>query len=285
MMNNKDKFWTDVITSEHKLLDLRPKEVWRYKDLLFMLVKRDFVSVYKQTILGPLWFFIQPIITTITFTIVFGKLAGISTDGLPQILFYMAGITCWNYFATCLDQTSKVFRENQHVFGKVYFPRLVVPLSIVISNLVKFAIQFTLFLAILAYYILFTDIEVSINLVVLLFPLLVVILAGTALGFGLIITSMTNKYRDLIFLLSFGIQLFMYMTPVIYPLSSLPERAQFWLLLNPLTSIIETFKFGFLGKGMFDWIYLSYSCFFAIAILAIGTVIFNKTEKNFMDTV
>lgn len=287
MLNKKggDDYWDDIISSRHSLFDLKIKEVIKYKDLLFMLIKRDFVSVYKQTILGPLWFFIQPIITTITFTIIFGNLAGISTDGLPHILFYLAGITCWNYFSACLDKISHVFRDNQHVFGKVYFPRLIVPLSIVVSNLIKFSIQLLLFILILIYYCTFTDANVSVNSYALLFPLLIIILAGLALGFGMIITSLTNKYRDLIFLLTFGIQLMMYMTPVIYPLSSVSESAQFWLVLNPITTIVETFKYGFLGKGTFDVYHLTYSFMFMVIILLIGTVIFNKTEKTFMDTV
>ncbi|MGF1750745.1 ABC transporter permease [Vibrio cionasavignyae] len=285
MGGNKSDEWSDIITSDQKLIDLKLKEVWKYRDLLFMLVKRDFVSVYKQTILGPLWFFIQPILTTITFTVIFGNLAGISTDGLPHILFYLAGITFWNYFAVCLERSSTVFRDNQSVFGKVYFPRLVVPLGLAVSNLIKFSIQFGLFAAVLCYYILFTEVEIDINYVAFMFPLLVIMIAGIALGIGMIITSLTNKYRDLVFLITFGIQLLMYATPVIYPLSSVPEKMKIWLVLNPLTSIIETFKFGFLGKGTFDILYLTYSFVFMLVIVCVGTIIFNKTEKNFMDTV
>lgn len=285
MKSSNEGKWTDVITSESSLLDFKLKEVLKYKDLLFMLIKRDFVSVYKQTILGPLWFLVQPVITSITFSIIFGNLAGISTDGLPKILFYMAGVTCWGYFASCLTQTSSVFRDNQAIFGKVYFPRLVVPLSIVISNLFKFAIQFLLFIVILLYFILFEDLNIDFNIASLLFPVLIFLLAGIALGFGLIVTSLTTKYRDLIFLLSFGIQLLMYLTPVIYPLSSLSDNVQSWMLLNPITPIIEAFKYGFLGKGVFDWGYLVYSFLFMVIIIVLGMIIFNKTEKNFMDTV
>jgi len=282
---NDQYYWNDIISSKSSAFDFKIKEMVKYKDLLFMLVKRDFISIYKQTILGPIWFFIQPIITTITFTIIFGNIAGISTDGLPHILFYMSGITCWNYFSGSLEQISRVFRDNQNVFGKVYFPRLIVPLSIVVSNLMKLSIQLILFVCVLSYYIFFSDVSISINSVVLLLPLLILIISGLALGFGLIITSLTNKYRDLIFLLSFGIQLAMYMTPVIYPLSTLSEKAQFWLLLNPLTSVIETFKFGFFGRGIFDVYHLFYSAVFMFFILFAGIVTFNKTEKNFMDTV
>ncbi len=285
MKSSNEGKWTDVITSESSLLDFKLKEVLKYKDLLFMLIKRDFVSVYKQTILGPLWFLVQPVITSITFSIIFGNLAGISTDGLPKILFYMAGVTCWGYFASCLTQTSSVFRDNQAIFGKVYFPRLVVPLSIVISNLFKFAIQFLLFIVILFYFIIFENLNIDFNIASLLFPVLVFLLAGIALGFGLIVTSLTTKYRDLIFLLSFGIQLLMYLTPVIYPLSSLSDNVQSWMLLNPITPIIEAFKYGFLGKGVFDWGYLVYSFLFMVIIIVLGMIIFNKTEKNFMDTV
>ncbi len=277
--------WDYIICARHNPLDLKLREVYRYRDLLYMLVKRDFVAVYKQTILGPLWFFIQPLLTTLVFTVIFGRLAQISTDGIPPVLFYLAGITCWNYFASCLTATSTTFRDNQGIFGKVYFPRLVVPLSIVASNLIKFFIQFLMFLGIYFYFLFFTGAPVQPNFHWMLLPLLVFMMAGLALGFGLIITSMTTKYRDLVFLLSFGIQLYMYATPVIYPLSSLPPEKRFWLVLNPMTSIIETFKFGFLGRGTFNWAHLGYSLFFMCCLLLAGVVVFNRTEKNFMDTV
>jgi lipopolysaccharide transport system permease protein len=276
--------WTEVISSDRHLMNLKLGEVWRYRDLLHMLVKRDFVATYKQTILGPIWFLIQPLISTLTFTIIFGKLAKIPTDDVPHILFYMAGITCWTYFADCLNKTSTVFRTNQGIFGKVYFPRLVVPLSIVTSGLLKFGIQFFMFMCFYLYYLFATD-TVQPNILMLLTPILVIMMAGLSLGLGMIITSFTTKYRDLVFLLTFGVQLFMYATPVIYPLSTLPEDKQFWLVLNPMTSIIETFKYGFLGKGTFDWLHLAYSFGFMIIILLLGTMIFNKTEQNFMDTV
>ena len=284
MNSNKESFDL-VIKPQTKLFSLNLKEVWRYRDLLMMMVKRDFVTYYKQTILGPLWFFIQPIFTTFIYVFVFGNLAGISTDGLPQPLFYMAGITIWNYFSDCLTKVSTVFNTNQGIFGKVYFPRLVTPLSIVISNLVKFIIQFGMFLGFMLYFGLATDASFAINQYALLLPALIILLAGLGLGLGMIITSLTTKYRDLVFLLTFGIQLLMYATPVIYPLSTAPEKYRWIIALNPITSIVETFRYGFLGSGQFDIYQLGYSFLFTLAVLFIGTMIFNKTEKSFMDTV
>ena len=280
----KEKDWDIIITPKRSLFQLNLDEVWRYRDLLLLFVKRDFIAYYKQTILGPLWFFIQPLMTTVIYTVVFGRLAGISTDSIPPVLFYLAGITCWNYFSESLNKTSTTFKDNQNIFGKVYFARLVVPLSIILSNLIKFGIQFLLFLGFLVYFT-WTNSAVSPNSYALLFPLLVLMLAGLGLGFGLIITSATTKYRDLVFLLQFGIQLFMYATPVIYPLSAVPEQYQWLSVLNPLTAIIETFKYGFLGQGTFSWIYLAYSFGFMVILLVLGIAIFNRTEKNFMDTV
>lgn len=271
------------ISPKKNLFDINIKEIWKFRDLLFLFVKRDFISIYKQTILGPLWFFIQPILTTIIFTIVFGRIAGISTDGIPPILFYLAGITCWNYFSECLTKTSNTFIENQNIFGKVYFPRLIMPISIVFSSLIKFGIQFLLFLVIYFYY-LYND-SVSPNIYLLLFPLLIIFSGILSLGFGIIITSLTTKYRDLRFLIQFGIQLWMYATPIIYPLSTLDGKLKTIALINPMTSIIETFKYGFLGHGTFNWYYLTYSLIFTIITIFIGILIFNKTEQNFMDTV
>lgn len=288
-MDEKQKAnsWDFCIEPHGSLFSLKLREVWQYRDLLRMYVKRDIVTYYKQTILGPLWFFIQPAITTIMFMLVFGGIAGISTDGLPQPLFYMAGLLCWNYFADCLNRCSETFTANQNVFGKVYFPRLVVPLSITVSNLVKMGVQALLFLLIYIYYIC-VGYGCAVNAYVLLLPLLVVMLGGLGLGFGMLITSITTKYRDLKFLVSFGVQLWMYATPVIYPLSTLskshPEYV--WLLqANPMTSIIETFKFAVLGSGMFSWGYLLYSIVFTILIMIIGTLTFNKVERNFIDVV
>ena len=276
--------WDLVIEPQSSLLDLNLKDIWRYRDLLWLLVKRDFVSFYKQTILGPLWFFIQPLFTTIIFTFIFGKLAGLSTDGLPQPLFYMAGITAWNYFADCLTKTSTVFRDNANIFGKVYFPRLIMPLSIVVSNLVRFAVQMLLFFLMIGYYA-YTGATFHMNAYVLLFPVLVLMMAILGLGVGLIITALTTKYRDLAFLITFGVQLMMYATTVIYPLSAAPAAYKWVIELNPMTGIIEAFRYGFLGEGSLTFQTLGYSIAFTLIALVLGVIIFNKTEKTFVDTV
>src|ERR1700744_266069 len=247
------KYWDIEITSKNYLLDLKLRDIWHYRDLLFLLVRRDFVSFYKQTILGPLWFFIQPLFTTIIYTFVFGNLAGMSTDGLPQPLFYLAGITAWNYFADCLTKTSTVFTVNAGLFGKVYFPRLIVPLSIVVSNLIRFGVQMLMFFIIMgAYWI--KGATFHPNIYLLLFPVLLILMAMLGLGLGMIISAMTTKYRDLTFLITFGIQLMMYLTTVIYPLSTVKAKypKYVWMVeYNPMTSIIEAFRYGFLGKGTF----------------------------------
>jgi lipopolysaccharide transport system permease protein len=276
--------WDLVIEPQNSLLQLNLRDVWRYRDLLWLLVKRDFVSFYKQTILGPLWFFIQPLFTTIIFTFVFGNLAGLSTDGLPQPLFYMAGITAWNYFAECLTKTSTVFRDNANIFGKVYFPRLIMPLSIVVSNLVRFGVQMLLFFMMIGYYY-FTGADFKPNFYILLFPVLVLQMALLGLGLGLIITALTTKYRDLAFLITFGVQLMMYATTVIYPLSAAPAAYKWIIELNPMTGIIEAFRFGFLGQGELTFTSFVYSVTFTILALVCGVIIFNKTEKTFVDTV
>jgi lipopolysaccharide transport system permease protein len=273
------------IKPQSNLLDLNLAELFAYRDLLMMYVKRDIVTFYKQTILGPLWFVIQPILTTIMFMFVFGNLAGLSTDGMPQPLFYFSGIILWNYFADCLTRNSKTFTENQQVFGKVYFPRMVVPLSITISNLVRFFIQLVIFLLIYFYYLLFTEAVITPNPTILLFPWLVVLAAGLSLGFGIIFSSLTTKYKDLTFLLQFIVQLWMYATPVIFPLSSIPAEKQWLLVLNPMTAVVETFKYGFIGQGVFSWTHLAYSSGFMIVLLLVGIIVFNKVEKSFMDTV
>tara|TARA_B100000035_G_scaffold237455_1_gene205709 strand:- start:1905 stop:2759 length:855 start_codon:yes stop_codon:yes gene_type:complete len=277
----------EIIKPSSSLLELNLMEIWKYKDLLFLFVRRDFVSVYKQTVLGPLWFIIQPIFTTLVFTVVFGQLASIPTDGLPQVLFYMCGITCWNYFAECVTKTSNTFVQNSAIFGKVYFPRLVLPISIIITNLLKFGIQFFLFLAILIYY-LYNSSNIEPNLYILTLPLLLFIMAALGLGFGIIISSLTTKYRDFQFLISFGIQLFMYATPIVYPLSLAKEKlgTYSWIATaNPMTSIIETMKFAFLGEGIFSWYNLVYSLIFSLVLLFLGIIVFNRVEKTFMDTV
>ncbi len=278
--------WTTEIKPKSSLLSVDFKELWQYRDLYLMFVKRDIVTWYKQTILGPLWFFIQPIMTTIMFMVVFGGIAKISTDGLPQPLFYLAGICLWQYFAECLNQTSKTFIDNANVFGKVYFPRLVVPMATVTSNLVRLAIQTGLFLLVFGYYMIFTSAPAHINLYALLTPVLILILAGLGLGFGILFSSFTTKYRDLVFLLSFIVQLWMYATPVIYPLSTIDNpKLKMLMQANPLSSILETFKFGWLGVGEFSWAALGYSAGFMIVLLALGIIVFNRIQRTFMDTV
>ena len=276
--------WDLTIEPQSSLFKLNLKDVWRYRDLLWLFVKRDFVSFYKQTILGPLWFFIQPLFTTITFTFIFGNLAGISTDGLPQPLFYMAGITAWAYFADCLTKTSTVFKDNANIFGKVYFPRLIMPLSIVASNLVRFMVQMLLFLIMIGYYAI-QGANFNVTWAIALFPFLVLLMALLGLGLGLIITALTTKYRDLAFLITFGVQLLMYATTVIYPLSAAPIKYKSIIELNPMTGIIEAFRYGFLGQGELTWYSLGYSTLITFVSLVLGVVIFNKTEKTFVDTI
>ena len=274
----------EVITPKKHLFNFNIKEIWNYKDLLVFFVKRDFISIYKQTILGPLWFFIQPILTTLIFTVVFGRVAGLPTDGIPKILFYLSGITCWNYFSECLFKTSSTFIDNQQIFGKVYFPRLITPMSIVISSLIKFGIQFLLFLSVFIFYYT-TNSNIHPNIYLILIPYLILIMGILGLGLGMIISSLTTKYRDLRFLIQFGVQLWMYVTPIIYPLSSLDGKMKLIAVLNPMTSIIETFKFSFLGSGSFNWYFLAYTSLISFIILILGILIFNKTEQNFMDNV
>jgi lipopolysaccharide transport system permease protein len=286
---NKEEHWDIVIQPNNNLFDLKLKDVWHYRDLLVLLVKRDFVSFYKQTILGPLWFFIQPLFTTVIYTFIFGNLAAMSTDGLPQPLFYMAGIAAWNYFADCLTKTSTVFKDNANIFGKVYFPRLIMPLSIVVSNLVRFAVQMLLFLFTMAwFYWVKGNTNFHFTYFVFLFPYTVLLMALLGLGLGMIISSMTTKYRDMAFLVTFGVQLLMYATTVIYPLSTAIEKfpKYSWLIkYNPMTPIIESFRMGFLGTGTFNWASLLYSSIITFTILFLGIFIFNKVEKNFVDTV
>lgn len=277
--------YTTIIKPQNKLFEIDFKEIWRYRDLLVMFIKRDIVTQYKQTVLGPTWYFIQPALTTIMYTVVFGGIAGISTDGLPQPLFYLAGIVLWQYFSECLNKTSATFTQNQHIFGKVYFPRLISPLSNVLSNLVRMSIQFLLFLIVYVYYVA-VGVDVMPNAYALLLPLLIVMLAGLSLGFGIIISSMTTKYRDLTILFTFIVQLWMYATPVIYPLSTISnEKIRMLMGINPLTSIFEAFKYGMLGVGQFSWGGLGYSFGFMVVLLLVGVVVFNKVQRSFMDTV
>jgi lipopolysaccharide transport system permease protein len=287
VMEDSPQDWDLEIKPHSSVFNLHLKDVWAYRDLLWLLVRRDFVSFYKQTIFGPLWFFIQPIFTTLIFVIIFNNLAKISTNHAPPVLFYMAGTVAWNYFADSLNKTSTVFRDNVNIFGKVYFPRLIMPLSIIFSNLVKFGIQLSLFLAILFYYIIFPmpGFKIEPNWFILLFPVLILLMALLGLGFGLIITAMTTKYRDLIFLVTFGVQLLMYATPVIYPLSAAPAKWRTLIALNPLSGLIETFRYGFLGTGQFYPTALMYSFAASIIVFFIGLVVFNRVEKDFVDTI
>jgi lipopolysaccharide transport system permease protein len=283
-MSDSKQVWTEEIKSQSSIFSVNYKEVWHYRDLLLMLVKKDYVTFYKQTILGPIWFFIQPILTTLIYVLIFGKIAKLSTDGAPQIAFYLSGVTIWNYFSESLTKTSTVFRDNAAVLGKVYFPRLIMPLSIVVSGLMKFAIQFALFIAVVMYYT-FAENTLHPNIWILATPFLVLLMAAFSLGLGMIFSSLTTKYKDLVFLLTFGIQLFMFATPVVYPVTSIPADRQWIVNLNPLTGIFECFRYGFLGTGSFTPETLIMSTGIIALILVLGVLIFNKVEKSFMDTV
>lgn len=281
-----EEHWDLIIKPKNKWYELDLAALWKYRDLLLLLVRRDFVSVYKQTILGPLWFIIQPILTAITFTFIFGSVAKLSTDGNPTILFYLAGITIWTYFSDCVTKTSNTFIANASVFGKVYFPRLIMPLSVLVSNLIKFGIQLSIFLVIWAYYLLNSDKVLPHWEMIWLIPVLIFMLAGLGFGFGILISSLTTKYRDLNFLVGFGIQLLMYASSVVIPISSMSEKVKHIMLFNPLTSIIETFKYVFLGSGSNEaFQYLPYSFGFMVVLISFSVIVFNKVEKSFMDTV
>ena len=276
--------WSLVIKPQTKWYEIDFRGIWRYRDLLMLFVRRDFVAVYKQTVLGPIWFFLQPILTTLSFTFIFGNFAKISTDGIPPIIFYLSGITFWNYFASCLTATSNTFVSNSGMFGKVYFPRLIAPLSVIISNLIKFGIQFVLFLAAFLFYLISGQIQP--NWTISLLPIYICMMAGLGLGFGILISSLTTKYRDFTFLVGFGVQLLMYASPIIYPFSILDENLRFILnMINPMSSIIEAIKYGFLGEGIFSITNLAVSFIYMILLLFLGVVMFNKVEKSFMDTV
>ena len=273
------------ITPHHRLWHVDLKEIWRYRDLIQLFVKRNIVVQYKQTVLGPLWYIIQPVITVIMNMVVFGGIAKMSTDGIPQAIFYMAGNICWFYFSDCLNQTSSTFTANQSMFGKVYFPRLVVPIATVLSNLLRFGIQVALFVVLYLYFFV-KGAPIQPNWYVLLTPIFVVMLAGLGLGFGILVSSMTTKYRDLTILFTFIVQLWMYGTPIVYPLSMVPEGTLRTLILaNPMTSIIEAFKYATLGQGYFSWWALGYSFAFMSILLVLGVVVFNKVQRSFMDTV
>ncbi len=276
--------WDLIITPRKKWYDLQLRDVWHYRDLISLFVRRDFVSRFKQTLLGPLWLIIQPVMTTLVFTVIFGQIARLPTDGLPQILFYLSGTVLWNYFANCLTGTSNTFIHNASIFGKVYFPRLVMPISIVISNLINLSIQFLLFLAFFLFFWL-RGAQVQLTSWAWTLPLLLVLMAGLGLGFGIIVSSLTTKYRDLTYLVGFGVSLWMYVTPVLYPVSSIPDRLRWIADVNPVTPVVETFRAGFLGAGDASWLGLGYSAAFMLVVLFVGAVIFNRVEKTFIDTV
>lgn len=289
--NANQQEWTTVIKPRNGLFEVNLREIWEYRDLLVLFVKRTITVAYKQTVLGPLWWFIQPAFTVIMYMVVFGGIAGIPTDGIPQPLFYLGGIAMWQYFSECLGKASNTFVSNAGLFGKVYFPRLIMPLASIISNLVRFGIQIGLFVVVYLYYALIGQAP-SPNCYLLLFPVLVVMMAGLALGFGIIISSMTTKYRDLQILFSFFVSLWMYATPIVYPLSQVAGKQVKGLdlytlmCLNPVTPVIETFKHGALGAGQFiGWGGLAYSFIFMLVVLALGILVFNKVQKSFMDTV
>lgn len=276
--------WTTIIKPKTGWFDINLKELIQYKDLIVMFVKRDFKTMYKQTILGPLWIIINPLMTTLMYTIVFGNIANIPTDGMPQIVFYMLGTTVWTYFSSCLTKTSSTFTANAAIFGKVYFPRLVTPISTVISGLINFGVQFLMFLGFMAYFMIKGS-PIEPNLWILITPLLLVQLAALALGFGIIISSMTTKYRDLAVLVTFGVQLWMYATPVVYPASQIGGKLKTLMMLNPVSPIVESFRYAFLGSGSIPWNYLGISVVTTLVVLFAGVVLFSRVEKTFMDTV
>ena len=281
-----NSYWDSTITSENKWFDLHFKEILKYRDLLWLFVKRDFTTFYKQTVLGPLWFFIQPLISTILFSIIFNKIAKIPTNETPPYLFYMSGIIAWNYFADCLNTTSSTFTNNARMFGKVYFPRIIIPISKVFSGLSKFILQLLLFFIIFLYFLFIGNDQISISFKVLIFmPFLILQIACFGLGLGLIISSLTAKYRDLNYLIGFFTQLLMYASPIIYPLSIVPEKFKYIILANPITPIIELFRIALLGKGDFNLNMIAFSVISTITIFLIGLLVFNKVEKTFIDTV
>ncbi len=273
-----------LISSKAKWYSINLAELWNYRDLLKMLVKRDVIIVYKQTILGPIWFVMQPILTALIFTLVFGNIANLPSDNIPKFVFYLSGLVLWNFFSDCFIKTSDTFFTNQNLFGKVYFPRLIVPLGITISAFVKFLVQFALFLCLCFYHYWFTG-TITPSSYIFLFPVVLLLMALLGMGMGLLFTSLTTKYRDLKFLLQFGVQLIMWLTPIAYPLSMVKGKQKIVLLLNPITHIVETLKIGFLGKGDFNPYWFVYSAVFACIVFVFGIFVFNKTEKNFIDRI
>ena len=284
MNDNKENKWDLIIKPERKFFELNFISLFKYKDLIFMFVKRDFVTFYKQTILGPLWYIIQPIVNTLVFTIIFGKVAKIPTDGLPPFMFYLAGNVAWGYFAVCLNATSNTFVSNAGIFGKVYFPRLIVPISHIIISLLQFFIQFIIFILFLIYFI-YNESQITPNYQMLFLPLILFQTAMLSLGCGTIISALTAKYRDLTFAMTFLVQIWMFATPIVYPLSLIPEKYQLLAALNPMTSIVEIFRGAFLGQSTIDSFQIILSIFLTIFLLIIGLLLFNRVEKNFMDTV
>ena len=282
--HNPSETWDLILQPKTGFFELHFRDIWRYRDLIILFVKRDFVTFYKQTILGPLWYFLQPLLMTIVFTIIFGKVARISTDGLPPFLFYLSGTVAWNYFAGCLTETSNTFISNASIFGKVYFPRLTVPISVVVINLLKFSIQLLLFGGFYCYYVLMGTV-VRPSLMVLILPLFIFQMALLGLGVGILVSSLTTKYRDLNYLMNFFVQIWMYSTPVVFPASIIPERYLPFFMLNPMASIIEMFRAVFFGTGMINWGYISISWGITLLILLLGIILFNSVEKSFMDTV
>lgn len=275
----------EIIIQPHRgFFELDFRELWSYRDLYTLFVKRDLITQYKQTILGPVWFIVQPALTTALYIFVFGGIAGISTDGLPKSLFYLSGIVCWQYFADSIQKTASTFITHQAIFGKVYFPRLLVPLASVSSNLIRMGIHFILFWVVYVFYVL-SGVQVKPTIYVLLFPLLLVLLAGLSLGFGILVASLTVRYRDLTNLVGFFIQLWMYSTPVIYPLSTLPEQYSVIVTINPVTPVVETFRLATMGVGMLNWNSLIYSFTLMVVLLGLSVLVFNKVQRTFMDTV
>ncbi|MCF8275946.1 MAG: ABC transporter permease [Flavobacteriales bacterium] len=284
-MAQTEENWSLIIKPKSNWWDLKLGEIWDYRDLVWIFVRRDIVAVYKQTVLGPLWFFLAPIFTVIAYNFVFGSIAGMSTDGIPRPVFYLSGTTLWNYFSVCFTTTSNTFTSNAAIFGKVYFPRLIAPISTVLSTLFKFGVQMLMFLAVLAYYMIYTDSGIHFTSWVLLFPVLVLMMGGLSLGIGIILSAMTTKYRDLQNFIGFGVTLLMYASPVIYPVSAVQGSYAWLVKFNPITPIIEAFRLGFTGTGTVSGLELIYSGSFIVVIVVIGAMLFHNVERTFMDTV
>ncbi len=284
-MASAQENWSLIIKPQSKWWNLHLRELWSYRDLIMIFVRRDIVAVYKQTVLGPLWFFLAPVFTVIAYNFVFSSIAGMSTDGIPGPVFYLSGTTLWSYFSTCFTATSNTFVNNAAIFGKVYFPRLVAPISIVLSSLFKFGVQMLMFLSFIAYYMIFTDANIQITSYIWLFPLLVVMMGGLSLGIGIILSAMTTKYRDLKNFVGFGVTLLMYASPVIYPVSAVPEAYSWFVKYNPISPIIEAFRLGFTGSGTVSAFDLIYSGSFITIVLVLGAIMFHRVERTFMDTV